>query len=93
MRLGIGMTFLLGMMLASPLLGHAEEEDWMPEEKKHLAGAKPSQSPKRPAEPKKAIGTAAEPKKATRNRSGAKEGTRNRPAPAASDKTAKWIAC
>lgn len=58
------MTFLLGMMLASPLLGHAEEEDWMPEEKKHLAGAKPSQSPKRPAEPKKAIGTAAEPKKA-----------------------------
>jgi hypothetical protein len=63
MRLGIGMTFLLGMMLASPLLGHAEEEDWMPEEKKHLAGAKPSQSPKRPAEPKKAIGTAAEPKK------------------------------
>jgi hypothetical protein len=64
MRLGIGMTFLLGMMLASPLLGHAEEEDWMPEEKKHLAGAKPSQSPKRPAEPKKAIGTAAEPKKA-----------------------------
>jgi hypothetical protein len=62
MRLGIGMTLVLGMMLAWPLLGHAEES-WTPEEKKLRAGAKPPQSPKRPAEPKKEPASAVEPKK------------------------------